>query len=114
MIRIDLPWPSRDLHPNARVHWARRAKATKKARADAGWAAKEAKAGQIAADALKVKVTFFPPNDRRRDEDGMLANWKAYLDGIADVIGVDDSRWRISIARGPKRTGGAVCVEVSA
>lgn len=29
---IVLPWPARELHPNARVHWSRKAKASKLAR----------------------------------------------------------------------------------
>lgn len=36
---IILPWPSKDLSPNARIHWARRAKAVQHARHDASVAA---------------------------------------------------------------------------
>ena len=31
-MRITLPWPDRALHPNSRVHWAQKAKATKAGR----------------------------------------------------------------------------------
>jgi crossover junction endodeoxyribonuclease RusA len=112
MIAIDFPWPSRDLHPNARVHWAKKAKATKAARADAGWAAKAAGVGKIDAKTLIVTATFAPPDRRLRDHDGMLSNIKAYLDGIADVTGVDDSQWEIAIRRAAPRRGGNVRIEI--
>ena len=115
MIRIELPWPSRDLHPNARVHWAVRAKATKNARSTAAWAARAAKVQHIKAEALTVKIAFMPPDNRRRDLDGMLSSVKAYLDGIADIARIDDSRWHIVPIRGVVTPPhGAVCVEVSA
>lgn len=111
-MHVDLPWPSRVLHPNARVHWGKRAKAAKAARLAAAWAAKAAKLGPIEADLLKVTAVFSPPDDRPRDDDGMLSNIKSYLDGIADVIGIDDSRFRTFIRREPKRPGGNVRIEI--
>ncbi|MBZ9759463.1 endonuclease [Mesorhizobium sp. CA8] len=117
MITIDLPWPPRELHPNARVHWRRRARAAKMCRT-LGWGM-TLTAGVRGNDpdipqALKVTAVFFPPDDRRRDEDGMLSNIKSYLDGISDVIGVDDSKWQIAIRREAKRTGGLVRIELEA
>lgn len=103
---IDLPWPSRTLHPNSRPHWARRASAARAAREAARIMAKGL--GKIEADALRVTAVFSPPDNRRRDEDGMLSNIKAYLDGIADVIGVDDSKWQIAISSEMPRKGGNV------
>lgn len=113
-LTLDLPWPSRDLHPNARVHWAKRAKAAKKARADAAWTARAAGIGKIEADALSVTAVFSPPDSRARDVDGMLSNIKAYLDGLADVIGVDDSRWQIAIRREAPRPLGSVRIVLEA
>lgn len=112
MIAIDLPWPSRDLHPNARVHWAVKARATKTARADAGWAAKAAGVKKIDAGSLSVTAIFSPPDKRQRDTDGMLSSIKAYFDGIADIIGVDDSKWQISLRREPMVKGGSVRIEI--
>ena len=37
---------------------------------------------------------------------------QAGLDGLADVLGVDDSKWSLSIARGD-RTGGSVVVHIT-
>jgi len=90
---LDLPWPSRTLHPNARPFWAKKASATKAARFAARAAAKSAGITKIAAECLKVTCIFSPPDNRTRDQDGMLSSCKAYFDGIADVIGVDDSKW---------------------
>ena len=42
----------------------------------------------------------------------MLSACKAYFDGIADFIGVDDSKWSIAIRREPVVKGGAVRIEL--
>lgn len=116
MTVIELPWPSKDLHPNARVHWARKAKAAKRARSDAAWFALSSGirvhdfAGR---DALDVALVFAPPDNRRRDTDGMISSIKSYLDGISDVIGIDDSKWVLSIRREDPRKPGAVRIEIS-
>lgn len=106
--QIDLPWPSRDLHPNARVHWAVKARAAKKARADAAWAARAAGVGKIDAEALNVAIIFTPPSNRAHDLDGLVASVKSYIDGIADVVGVDDRNWRIQPSKDPARPLGNV------
>jgi len=61
---------------------------------------------------LHLRITFHPPDMRRRDLDNMLASIKSQLDGIADVIGVDDSMWGLTILRGDVAKGGCVCIEV--
>jgi len=86
---IELPWPAKPLHPNARPHHMVKWNATKKARADAYILAK--RIGKIDAEAIKVTCIFFPPLVKRyRDLDNMNAACKAYLDGIADAIGIND------------------------
>lgn len=115
MIAILLPWPPRDLLPNARPHWARKAKAAKQARMTAAWCAQEAGLRPNDPDipqALKVTCIFSPPDNRRRDLDGMLSSAKSFLDGIADVIGVDDSKWQIAIRKEAPVKGGAVRIEI--
>ena len=112
MTRVELPWPHRWLHPNARTHWAQKATAAKNARRTACYTALEAGARGMAADALDIAITFYPPDKRRRDVDGMLSSVKSYLDGIADVVGVDDSNWRISMQKAEPRKGGVVVVEI--
>jgi crossover junction endodeoxyribonuclease RusA len=117
MIRIELPWPPRTLHPNARVHWTRRAVAAKVARQTGSYSTLAAgirlKDPDIPQE-LKVTAIFAPPDNRRRDIDGMLSSIKSYLDGIADVIGVDDSKWQIAIRKEDPVKGGSVRIELEA
>jgi crossover junction endodeoxyribonuclease RusA len=95
--RIELPWPSALLSPNARVHWGAKSRATKAARADGYCATRAAKIGIPAGDVpIMVQLTFNPPDQRRRDQDGMLSSCKAYLDGIADALGVNDNAFRLA------------------
>lgn len=112
---ISLPWPSSDLSPNARLHWAAKARAVKQARSLAAWEAAASRQFERlkGAERLSARLTFSPPDERRRDTDNMLASAKPYIDGIADVIGVDDSKWSISLHRSGPVKGGAVQVQVS-
>ena len=109
---IPLPWPPRALHPNARTHWAARAKAAAKARADARHLAQAVGARALGWDGAAVRLTFCPPDRRVRDLDGVLSSCKAGCDGIADATGVDDSRWSLALAWGPVVRGGAVIVDL--
>lgn len=74
---IELPWPPRGLSPNAREHWSAKS------------------AGLKAPDSDKILLVLeFVPNDKRsRDDDNLLASFKAGRDGLADALGIDDSRF---------------------
>jgi len=109
---ITLSWPPRVLHPNARPHWSVKAKAAKSYRQAAGWATK-ASGDRVEGDgAVDLHITFYPPNKRNHDLDGCLSAMKAGIDGIADALGVDDSRFTLRIERGQVVKGGAVIVIV--
>lgn len=60
---------------------------------------------------LHVTVEFVPPDRRHRDRDNMLASIKSGLDGLADALGVNDSRFDLTI-RVADDIGGMVRVEV--
>ena len=107
---LTLPWPPRELSPNARVHWARKASATKDRRNMAYFMAVQARDMGFQMLAPHVSITFNPPDKRPRDLDNMLASMKSALDGIAHAIGVDDSKWSISIRKGEPVKGGQVVV----
>lgn len=110
---IFLPWPDKRLSPNARVHWSSLARAKKAAKRTAYYTTLEAGIGKIDADSLSVKYSFFPPDRRARDADNILSSCKAYQDGIAQAIGIDDSKFEITIApRGPVERAGMVKVEL--
>jgi crossover junction endodeoxyribonuclease RusA len=89
---FDLPWPSKDLSPNARVHWSKKSKAAKAYRAACHILCR-ASGIKAPAGRLLVALEFIPPDKRRRDLDNLLASTKNALDGIADALGVDDSRF---------------------
>ena len=107
---IILPWPDKALNPNSRTHWAVKAKATKAYRQAAGWAARASKHKCDIGGIINLHITFMPPDKRRRDMDNMIASCKGLLDGIADGLGVNDSRFALHIGIGEVRKGGQVLV----
>ena len=102
MITFTLPWPTRDLSPNGRLHWAAKAKAVAKARKVAYLTTREATASYWVAlygvqdhEKISVRMACVPATRRRRDMDNLIASTKAYRDGIADALGINDSRFVI-------------------
>lgn len=115
MTPLVLPWPSKGLSPNGRVHWAVKAKAVKAAKAEAfalaiaaGWR------GAPLPERIHLWVDFYPPTKRLPDDDNMLSRFKAARDGIAEALGIDDQRF-ISHpnVRSEKRAGGQVVVTLT-
>jgi crossover junction endodeoxyribonuclease RusA len=104
---IQLPWPSRALSPNSRGHWATKAQAVKAARTVAFYATKESKM----LPCVNFTLTFHPPTNRARDLDNLVASCKAYLDGMAQAWGVNDSAFRWTATIGEIVPGGRVLVE---
>jgi crossover junction endodeoxyribonuclease RusA len=113
MLMIKLAWPDKVLSPNARAHWAVKSRAVKAARSQAYWLAHMGMV-ELPDGPIAVRVTFHPPDKRHRDDDNMLASVKAYLDGISDAYGVNDSRFVLTIARGDPVRGGCVIVSIGA
>lgn len=95
-MQVTLPWPHKDLSPNARPHFRALARAKKIYRKVCWACALEAGMGGVFdKDAkLKVKVEFFQPDRHRRDEDNMIASMKAGFDGLSDALGVDDRHFK--------------------
>lgn len=98
-LTIQLPLPSAKLSPNGRCHWRTKAPITKDHKMLASLASTQArlKAGQeitgvesvnVAYDVSGKRVRF--PGYRPTDFDNALGVCKAYLDGIAEGLGVDD------------------------
>lgn len=113
-LEITLPWPSRDLHPNVRVHWTRKAMAAKLARAYAFYVTRQAHMRAPPAGRLQAWIDAYPPDHRRRDADGVLSALKPSLDGIADALGVDD-RWFVPhpMVMDEVRRGGEVRIRIT-
>lgn len=106
-----MPWPQTTLSPNARVHWAKLARAKKEFREACAWTAISQGAKRINAKALHVSLTFYPPSRRPIDLDNCLARFKAGIDGLVDVLCVDDSKWKLTIQKADE-IGGFVKVEI--
>lgn len=51
-------------------------------------------------DEIALRLVFVQPDKRRRDRDNLLAAAKPQIDGIADAMGIDDSRFNpVTISR---------------
>lgn len=111
---VILPWPDAKLSPNARgKHWGARAAAKKVAR-EVGFALTRAVFGTTRPNWLgaSLDITFCPPDRRRRDDDNAIGSFKAYRDGIADALDIDDHKFKCSYAFDKPVKGGAVRVEI--
>ncbi len=89
-LKITLPLPSRNLSPNARVHWTVSSRHKKIARR-LSMIQTFAQVGQF--KIKSYRLDFYWPNKRRRDKDNACASCKSYLDGVADCMEQDDSEW---------------------
>lgn len=112
---LELPWPDRRLSPNAREHWSTTSKYKRAYRGRCKTLGQSVGIQALAGseNAISVHLTFFPPDKRARDWDNMLASMKSGLDGLADAMGVDDSRWKLGFEVSESVKGGVVLVQVS-
>ena len=110
-MRAEYPYPSRTLSPNGRVHWALLAKAKHTAKEAAFWITREAITNARPYGPVKLAITFHPKTANLPDLDNAIASFKAYQDGIAQALGVDDSQFLPTYAIGAPVKGGRVDVE---
>lgn len=112
-----LPWPGVQLSQNGRSHWAKKAALTKNARKAAAYLCRSALDGPLpvlkAGTKLNVRLIVLPPDNRRRDESNMIERCKAYYDGIADALELDDCLFhhREQIWLEPNKPGN-ICIEI--
>lgn len=111
MIELTLPWPPRELSPNARVHWRVRHKHSKAYRQLCGVLAIQHKRN-LPEGRLHFVVIFCPPDRRHYDDDNLLARFKAGRDGIADGLGVNDKNFVTTLSIGDATRGGLVLVRI--
>ena len=110
-MKVTLDYPPASLSPNKRLHWSKVSKAKAQYRKSCWADCKAAGWHKIDMAHVHVRITFHPPDKRRRDLDNMLSSFKAGIDGIVDAIGVDDSDWEITLHKSPD-TKGCVVVEL--
>lgn len=110
---LTLGWLNPKLSPNARVCRYELSRHKKAARLEGLWLTRQKKRDFSHCKKIKVLITFFPPDKRARDLDNMIASFKAYQDGIADAIGLDDRHWITSYAVSSPVARGSITVEFS-
>jgi crossover junction endodeoxyribonuclease RusA len=97
-LQVTLPWPPKELNPNASLHWTAKRKAARLYRAACNVVALQAglRKGSVTWEGdIHVWIDFYPSDRRARDDDNLIAAFKAGRDGLADALGVDDKRFRI-------------------
>jgi len=116
-LELVLPWPSKDLSPNGRVHWRVKAKATKAARQLAVVLAFEAglRDAWLPPGRLHLWIDIYQaPGKKLPDDDNMLGRCKAYRDGLAQVLGIDDKRFKSHPdVKAERRPGGQVVMRIT-
>lgn len=95
MTEITLPWPPKELNPNKRNHWTVVHRVARQYREACHLLAKQSGASIDWEGDVHAWIDFYPPDRRARDDDNMIAAFKAGRDGIADALGVNDKRFRI-------------------
>jgi hypothetical protein len=95
---ITLPLPDARLSPNARCHWANKAAITRLHVRIAYDITQAALGGRAIPFFTGYTLAFFFPDARRRDDDNAAASCKAYRDGIAKALCIDDHTLRMAAA----------------
>lgn len=119
-MKILLPWPDKRVFPNYRQshHWKAYTDARRKQRADACTLATVSiplrDKREIAAreGKIELQVTFYPPDRRHRDDDGLVGAFKSARDGIADALGIDDRRFSCRYLFADPEKPGRIEVEI--
>ena len=83
MTALHLPLPPKELSPNARIHWAKKAAATYEYRSQCGWIARVA--GLKFRGPVRIEYLFRFCDRRRRDLDNLIKSMKPALDGLRDA-----------------------------
>ena len=99
LLRVRLPFPDRRLSPNVRRVWQASLIPKREAREVGYYAAHDAtfRKGRWHSVSLKntmplrLRIAIYPPDNRRRDLDNIVAAIKSYQDGIFSYMGLDDS-----------------------
>lgn len=110
-VLIELPFPPAKLSGHAKGKWWNTSGLVAKHRE---WARKATLAANPTVPEtgdIRVVMTFYPP-DRRGDRLNFPNRAKAYWDGIADALKVNDSRFLPAYYFGEPVKGGKVVVKV--
>lgn len=103
-MKIVLPWPNPKVFPNAKrgKHWSFYRPSEKSDR-EAGNALtlsqlslgiRDVRAMLGSMAYVPLGIAFFPPDRRKRDDDGMIGAFKHLRDGMCDALNIDDAKLR--------------------
>lgn len=111
---ITIPFPDASLFPNRSNgrHWSTRQNAKAAARAYAGFESIGHSIGDTTIE-HGVMIIVTPPDNKRRDVDGILTALKPTLDGLADGLQINDWQFNpIEIRRVEPKPGGSVTIVI--
>lgn len=94
MLMIELPFPDKILWPNGRGHHMAKHRAFQKHKMWAFGAAMAELRGAKADGPVSWSVTVHPKTRHPVDDDNARASLKAYQDGIAQALGIDDKHFK--------------------
>lgn len=113
-MKIDLPYPHKALWPNGRAHWAAKNTQTQKHREWAHLATLEALAGGEAFAPSQIIIhVHAKPRGPFPDKDNCIAAYKAFQDGIADALALNDATFPAPQVRFSPDRDGRFVVEMS-
>jgi len=110
---VTLPWPPKELNPNAKCKLRAKMRAKKAYRQEC-WALTLEAGLRAPADRILLHLDFYPPDNRTRDDDNMIASFKHGRDGVALAMKIDDKRFRTVPMVRDVRKGGAIVVTLEA
>lgn len=112
-LTVHLPFPDKILWPNGRGHRMAKARAIKTARKLAAWEVIAAYRPRPDWEAVRLDWVIHPKTAHPIDDDAPPSALKAYRDGIADALGIDDAHFQATYQFGAPIKGGAVLVTIS-
>lgn len=107
---ITLPWPPKELSPNARLHWRALDRAKKAYKTECAWHLLEQPVPDIEPGRIPLTISIAPPDKRKRDRDNLQYALKYGLDQLARHLGVDDYLFDPSYIFSEPVKGGAILV----
>jgi crossover junction endodeoxyribonuclease RusA len=115
-VLLELGWPAKALSPNSREHFMTKWRYAKASKDTAFWATRaslgHAELKHDGKTRIAVVITAYPPDERDRDSDNLLASCKACLDGIALALKVNDSFFDPRVQWGEPVPNGKLVIEV--
>lgn len=109
---FELPWPPKELSPNARLHWRALDRAKKAYKSECAWSLFQTPVPPLPDGRIPLTITISPPDRRRRDRDNLQHSLKYGLDQLAVHLDVNDYLFDPSYTFAEPVKGGRVVVEI--